>query len=60
MNAIVYTVTHSFNDWIANACAKFNRSFNRVGYARAATELARLGYHEEAQYCLEQMRDLEV
>ena len=58
MNAIVYTATHSITDWIDSVLFKFNRSFNRIGYARAAGELRRLGYHKEAEYCLEQMRNL--
>jgi len=58
MNAIVHSATHSIGDWISNTRAKFNRSFNLIGYARAAGELRRLGYYKEAEYCLEQMRNL--
>ena len=58
MNAIVYTATHSLTDWFSDFRAKFSRSFNRIGYARASEELRRLGYHKEAEYCLEQMRKL--
>ena len=58
MNAIVYTATHSLTDWFSDFRAKFSRSFNRIGYARAAGELRRLGYYKEAEYCLEQMGKL--
>ena len=58
MNAIVLDATHSLTDWISETRAKFSRSFNRIGYARAAGELRRLGYYKEAEYCLERMRKL--
>lgn len=58
MNAIVLDATHSFGSWLDHIWSKFNRSFDRVGYARAAAELRRLGYHEEANRCLEEMKKL--
>lgn len=35
---------------------KIYKSFELVGYSRAASELTRLGYHKEAKKCIE-MRD---
>lgn len=58
MNAIVYGVTHSLTDLISNVCVKIVRLFNRIGYARAAAELRRLGYYKEADRCIEQMAKL--
>jgi hypothetical protein len=29
-----------------------------VGYSRAASELARLGYQEEAKYCMMELKNL--
>lgn len=56
MNAIVHTATHSFTDWVAGIVYKLSRSFDRVGYARAAAELARLGYIDEARHCILESR----
>ena len=58
MNAIVYNTTHSLFDWISDVWFKFDRTFNRIGYARAAGELRRLGYHEEANHCIKEMNRL--
>jgi hypothetical protein len=58
MNAIVYTATHSIGDWVSGVWNKLSITVNRIGYARAAGELRRLGYYKEAEYCLEQMRKL--
>jgi len=35
--------------FIKKISSEFNRFFTRVGYARAASELARQGYHKEAK-----------
>jgi hypothetical protein len=37
---------------------KLDRTVNRIGYARAAAELRRLGYEKEARHCLEEMKKL--
>tara|TARA_Y100000022_G_C13070435_1_gene293128 strand:+ start:277 stop:483 length:207 start_codon:yes stop_codon:yes gene_type:complete len=36
-------------EYIKVAANHFNKFFTRVGYARAASELARQGYYEEAK-----------
>lgn len=35
-----------------------DRFFQIVGYSRAAGELYRLGYHEAAENCMKQVREL--
>ena len=35
-----------------------NRTFEIAGYSRAAAELARLGYYEEAKNCMMQIKTL--
>ena len=35
-----------------------NRTFEIMGYSKAAAELARLGYHEEAKNCMMQIKNL--
>jgi hypothetical protein len=38
--------------------SSFDRFFQVVGYSRAAAELARYGYHEEAKSCMMQIAKL--
>lgn len=49
-------------NYIANPFSQFLKSFNRffmiLGYARAASELARLGYYKEAQHLMMQASEL--
>ena len=40
--------------------AAFNRFFTSVGYARAAAELARQGYHKEAKALMLEQTELKV
>lgn len=47
-----------FNNWYHNMVHSFNRGINKVGYARAAAELARWGYHKEARQCYDQYERL--
>jgi hypothetical protein len=35
-------------------------AFEVSGYARAARDLSRMGYHAEAKNCIEMMRDLQT
>lgn len=58
MTAIVYMTTHSIADWVSRIAHGYTRFFTRLGYARAAGELRRLGYHNEADACLKEMRKL--
>jgi hypothetical protein len=58
MNAMVMDATDSINNWIASMVAKVNRAINKIGYHRAATELARMGYTKEAQKCLDMLKTL--
>lgn len=34
------------------------RSFEIIGYSRAATELSSMGYHEEAAKCMKMLKEL--
>lgn len=34
------------------------RSFEIIGYSRAATELSTMGYHEEAAKCIKMLNEL--
>lgn len=43
---------------LAGIWNRFQTTMEIVGYARAAGELTRLGYHKEAQHCVDQMISL--
>ena len=58
MNAIVLDTTYSFGHWAMRILRKLSRQIDKIGYARAASELARLGYREQARHCVEQMNKL--
>lgn len=58
MNAIILDISHSTHSFIDSLLAKLDRTVNRIGYARAAAELRRLGYEKEARHCLEEMKKL--
>ena len=58
MNAIVLNSYNTFGYWFHNVANKMGRQINRVGYLRAAAELNRIGYTEEARKCLEQLKHL--
>lgn len=49
-------------EYVANPFASFiskaNKWFQVIGYARAAGELARMGFHKEAQECIKQAAKL--
>lgn len=49
-------------NYVVNPFSNFGRglmrTFEIAGYARAASELARLGYHEEAKNCMMQIKKL--
>lgn len=58
MNAIILDISHSTHSWVDRMLTKLDRTVNRIGYARAAAELRRLGYEKEARHCLEEMKKL--
>lgn len=37
---------------------RFTNAFNIIGYSRAAAELTRLGYHEQAANCMKEIERL--
>lgn len=43
--------TVSTNLWFSNLVTTANRIFHTIGYSRAAAELTKLGYYEEADRC---------
>lgn len=46
------------NNTLLNIFSNINRVFNRIGYARAASELRRAGYQKEADNCIKLMNNL--
>lgn len=44
----------------ATMCSSINRAFMIAGYARAASELTRMGYIEAAQNCIKQGAELKA
>jgi len=49
MNARVIDTADDITSWFGRLTAAIHRGFVRTGRARAAAELARQGYHEEAR-----------
>ena len=58
MNAGVITINTSSISNLDRIFAKIGRTINKIGYHRAAAELSRIGYAEEARKCLEQYNRL--
>ena len=56
MNAIVMDTAVGVGNWFANLGHVVHIAFIRAGRARAAGELARLGYHREAQNLIDENR----
>lgn len=54
MNDMVMDTAYSINSWFVRVGNSLARTFAKVGYARAATELARLGYHQAAQNLIDE------
>lgn len=48
----------TISNWIFNVITKTNRKFYKIGYSRAAYELQRLGYVEEAKRCRELLEEI--
>jgi len=59
MNAMVMDTAYNVNNWFVRVGDAVARTFAKVGYARAASELARLGYYQEANRCIEEIRKLD-
>jgi len=59
MNALVMDTAYNVNNWFVRVGNNIARTFAKVGYARAASELARLGYRQEANRCIEEIRKLD-
>lgn len=55
-------MTEAVINYVANPFSNFfkglNTTFEILGYSRAAAELARLGYQEEAKNCMMQIAKL--
>lgn len=58
MTAITYTYTYycKFCEAVAKVFKKFIGITETIGYARAAAELARMGYQEEAKALMMQIK----
>ena len=52
-----FAITYVSNP-LSGILSAVNRWFMIIGYARAASELSRLGYHKEAQECMKQASKL--
>ena len=54
--------SHSFVSRVKSGLASFfrglDRTLSRSAYVRAAAELSRMGYHEAAANCIEEMKKL--
>lgn len=50
---VVANYTDFIGSHIGGIFSKINRTFYKIGYRRAASELFRQGYHAEAKRCLE-------
>lgn len=58
MNAIVLDTTHNIGSWFKAMAHRINRTFVRIGTARAAAELSRQGYYKEARALMLQKEEL--
>ena len=58
MNAIVLNSYTSVSNWVNTFFAKIATAIYKIGYHRAATELARIGYTKEAQKCRAMLKAL--
>lgn len=58
MSAITYTYIHycKFCDAVAKIFTKLIKVTETIGYARAASQLAMMGYHEEAKSVMMQLK----
>ena len=45
---------------VKNISEKFLRAFEITGYARAAAELTRLGYYDEAKNCMMMIKEIKA
>lgn len=52
------TITIDNRTWFQKTWRKFTNFFEVVAYARAARALAAIGRHEEAKYCIMQIKNL--
>jgi len=51
-------VTNYIFSPLSGLWSSFDRFTQTIGYSRAAAELARLGYHEEAKRCILQVQEM--
>lgn len=58
MNGAILYFSHGIGDFGNTIVAKINRTFLTIGYLRAAAELDRMGYREEADKCIGLMKSL--
>ena len=58
MSGAILYFSHGIGDFGNTFIAKINRAFLKIGYIRAATELNKLGYPEEASKCIRLMNSL--
>jgi hypothetical protein len=52
------TINTSNSSFIRRVWQSIATTFEVVGYARAASHLTTLGYHEEAKHCMLEIRKL--
>lgn len=58
MNAIVLDSYNSIGNRFHSFFAKVNRAIHKIGYARAAAELQRIGFDEAARNCMRQYNQM--
>ena len=57
MNALVMDTSARVGNWFVSFGTAIYRGFVRTGYIRAARELERQGYYEEAQSLMRECRN---
>ena len=58
MNGAIVYFSHGLGDFGTTVISKISRSFHKIGYLRAAGELSRARYFEEANKCYRLARSL--
>ena len=58
MNALVMDTSARVGNWFVSFGTAIYRGLVRTGYIRAARELERQGYYEEANKCIQETKKL--
>ena len=58
MDGAILYLSYGIGSFGSTVAAKINRVFYKIGYTRAAAELRKLGYLEEAKRCMMEVKKL--